>query len=162
MESTFWEKQSLIMYLNSNLMHTSKTTLHCCLLSCLPAFFFLLDVNYLPFNFSLCSLVKTVGTPPPDNTWHTFSSGSTSSGFSPRVHVTRLSYPDPLKERYKTLMNRTSGRLPQHIRTTDIRYLDMFVRIIDWSKASLTRYHNSLPWPTFRHLQGKRTRMKWQ
>ena len=83
--------------------------------------------------------VVAVGTLPPDNTWHTppsdawhtFSSGSTSSGFSPRVHVARLSYPDPLKERHMTLTNITSGRLPQHIRTTDIHYSDMFVWIID-------------------------------
>ena len=34
----------------------------------------------------------------------------------------------------------------------------MIVRVIDWSKASLTRYHNSLPWPTFRHLQSEGTR----
>ena len=56
---------------------------------------------------------------------------------SPRVHVARLSYPDPLKERHTTLTNITSGRLPQHIRTTDIHYPDMFVRIIDWSKQVL-------------------------
>ena len=91
------------------------------------------------------AVMGIVGTPSPDNTWHTppddawhtFSSRSTSSGFSPRVHVARLSYPDPLKKRHTTLTNITSGRLPQHIRTTDIHYPDMFVRIIDWSKQVL-------------------------
>ena len=86
-----------------------------------------------------------VGTPPPDNTWHTspgdawhtLSTGSTSSEFFPRVHVARLSYPDPFKKRHTTLTNITSGRLPQHIRTTDIHYSDMFVWIIDWSKQVL-------------------------
>ena len=34
----------------------------------------------------------------------------------------------------------------------------MIVRVIDWSKASLTRYHNNLSWPTFRHLQSEGTR----
>ena len=59
-----------------------------------------------------------VGTPPhtwhtsPNDTWHTFSSGSASSGFPPRIHVARFSYPDSLKERHTTLTNITSGRLP--------------------------------------------------
>ena len=54
-----------------------------------------------------------------------------------RVHVARLSYPDSLKERHTTLTNITSGRTPHRIRTTDIYYPDMFVRIIDWSKQVL-------------------------
>ena len=85
-------------------------------------------------------LVAYVGTPPTDNTWHTPPGDewhTFSSGFSPRVHVARLSYLDPLKERHTTLTNITSGRLPQHIRTTDIHYPDMFVWIIDWSKQVL-------------------------
>ena len=49
-----------------------------------------------------------VGTPPhtwhtyPDNAWHAFSSGSTSSGFSQEAH---FSYPDCLKEGQTTLIN---------------------------------------------------------
>ena len=70
------------------------------------------------------AVMGIVGTPSPDNTWHTppddawhtFSSRSTSSGFSPRVHVARLSYPDPLKKRHTTLTNITSERLPQRTR----------------------------------------------
>ena len=56
---------------------------------------------------------------------------------SPRVHVARFSYPDFLKERHTTLTNITSGRPPHRIRTTNIYYPDMFVRIIDWSKQVL-------------------------
>ena len=61
----------------------------------------------------------TVGTPPPDNTWHTspddtwhtFSSGVNPIRISPRVHVARFSYPDYLKEKHTTLISMTSGRL---------------------------------------------------
>ena len=56
---------------------------------------------------------------------------------SPRVHVARFSYPDFLREKHTTLANITSGRSSYHIRTTDISYSDMFVRIIDWSKQVL-------------------------
>ena len=52
----------------------------------------------------------------------------------------------------------TSGRISQYIRMTNIGDSDMIVRVIDWSKASLARYHNSLSWPTFRHLQSEGTR----
>ena len=56
---------------------------------------------------------------------------------SPRVHLARFSYPDFLREKHMTLANITSGRSSYHIRTTDISYPDMFVRIIDWSKQVL-------------------------
>ena len=86
-----------------------------------------------------------IGTPPPSDTWHTFPddtwhaflSGLTPSGFPPKVHVVRFSYSDSLRERHTTLTNITSGRPPYHIRTTDISYPDMFVRIIDRSKQVL-------------------------
>ena len=63
-----------------------------------------------------------VGTPPrtwhtsPNDTWHTFSSGSASSGFPSRTHMARLSYPDSLKERHTTFTNITSGRPTYTIR----------------------------------------------
>ena len=110
--------------------------------------------------------LETVGTPPFENTWHAsysdtwhaLSSESPSSGSSYKVHVVRFSYPNYLKEDQTTLINITSGRLTQYIRMINICHLDIIVWIIDWSKARFTRYHNNQPWPTFRHLQGERTR----
>ena len=78
-----------------------------------------------------------------------------------RIHVTRLSYPDYLKEVQATLINirhpddfhlifglpqgssndtykhKTSGRLSQYIRMTNICHSDMIVRVIDWSEQVL-------------------------
>ena len=56
---------------------------------------------------------------------------------SSRVHVVRFSYPDSLKKRHTTLTNITSRWLPQRIRTTDIHYPGIYIRIIDWSKQVL-------------------------
>ena len=44
-----------------------------------------------------------------------------------------------------------------HIRTTDISYPDMFVRIVDWSKQVLLHHSDSLTQPTIRRLQSERT-----
>ena len=65
-----------------------------------------------------------LGTPPPNDTWHTFPddtwhaflSGLTPSGFPPKVHVVRFSYSDSLRERHTTLTNITSGRPTYPIR----------------------------------------------
>ena len=74
---------------------------------------------------------KSVGTPAPDDTWHVFLSGLAHLDFPQRRHVARFSYPDFLKKKHTTLANITFGRSSYHIRTTDISYPDMFVRIVD-------------------------------
>ena len=76
---------------------------------------------------------------------------------SPKVHMARFSYPNSLKERHTTLTNITSGRLPQHIRTTDIHYPGMFVRIIDWSKQVLHVITTACHGP-----RSATCRVKWQ
>ena len=104
-----------------------------------------------------------VGTPPskPRGTHLTVTHGTHCH--SGHLHPDRLikhtwhAFPDYLKEDQATLINISSGRLTQYIRMIDISHPDTMVRIIDWSKASLTRYHNSLSCPTSHHLQSERT-----
>ena len=119
--------------------------------------------GWVLIEFQFIRFMGGVGTPPhtwhtsPNDTWHTFSSGSASSEFPPRVHVARFSYPDSLKERHTTLTNITSGQLPQHIRTTDIHYPGMFVRIINWSKQVLHIIATACHGP-----RSATCRVKWQ
>ena len=78
-----------------------------------------------------------VGTPPLDATWHTFpgdtwyvfSSGLPNPDFSNSACGALLLSWLPQGEVHNTRK--------YHIRTTDISYPDMFVRIIDWSKQVL-------------------------
>ena len=88
----------------------------------------------------------------------------------------RLSYPDRLKERQRTFQllltkeERTSlakrihpdnihnASAPQCIRAISMCHPDIIVRIINQSKASLTRYHDSQLWSTSHHLQDEKTR----
>ena len=77
---------------------------------------------------------------------------------SPRVHVARLSYPVQGKahDTHKYNIRTTVTAHPEN-RHTLSRYVcpDHWLR-----KASLARYHNSLSWPTSRHLQSERTRWR--
>ena len=60
------------------------------------------------------------------------------------------------------LQTQTSGRIAQYIRMTNIGYPDMIVRIIDWSKAGLTRYQQQ---PAMAHISPSaewEDKMKWQ
>ena len=85
--------------------------------------------------FSL--IVASVGSLPPDDTWHAFLSGPASSGF-PQEYTWRDSPIRTLsKEMHTTLTNIISERSSYHIRTTDISYPDMFVWIINWNKQVL-------------------------
>nr|CAN63323.1 hypothetical protein VITISV_022240 [Vitis vinifera] len=75
-------------------------------------------------------------TPPPENTchiphgdtWHALPSGSTPI----RIHVTRLSYPNRLKEVQTTLINiRHPDGFHKYIRMTNINHPNIIVRVID-------------------------------
>ena len=93
-----------------------------------------------------------------------------------KICVRQLSYPDHLKERQKTfqlLISKEeqtslakhrhpdklhSASAPQYIRAISMCHPDIIIRIINQSKASLTRYHYSQLWPTSHHLQNEKTR----
>ena len=75
-----------------------------------------------------------------------------------RIQVMRPSYPDCLKEVQTTLINIDIWTDFTMYPNDQHRSPGYDVRVIDWSKASITRYHNSLSWPTSRHLQSQRTR----
>ena len=67
---------------------------------------------------------KSVGIPPPDDTWHAFLSGLAPSGFPPKETCGALLLSGlPQGEAHDTRKH--------HIRTTDISYPDMFVQIVD-------------------------------
>ena len=51
-----------------------------------------------------------------------------------------------------------SASAPQYIRAISMCHPDIIIRIINQSKASLTRYHDSQLWPTSHHLQNEKTR----
>ena len=93
--------------------------------------------------------IPTVGTPPPDATWHTFSSGLAQSG-SPWCHVAHISIrissirisskgdtwrASPIRtssgRSTRHSQNITSERSLYYIRKTYIPYPNMFVQIID-------------------------------
>ena len=55
-----------------------------------------------------------------------------------RIHVTRLSYPDYLKEVQTILISiKHPDDFHKYIRMTNISHLDIIVRITDWSKQVL-------------------------
>ena len=103
-----------------------------------------------------------VGNPPPENTCHA-SHGDTWHAYHldhphPNTHDALLLSGLPQGKANDTYKHKHPDDFHKYIRMTNIGRPDMIVRVIDWRKASLTRYHNSLPWPTFRHLQSEGTR----
>ena len=125
-----------------------------------------------------------VGTPPSGkhvartSQWHVarIIIRTTTIRIPLKICIRQFSYPDHLKERQKTFQlllskeeqtslakhrhpdNLHSASAPQYIRAISMCHPDIIIRIINQSKASLTRYHDSQLWPTSHHLQNEKTR----
>ena len=87
----------------------------------------------------------SVGTPPPPSWEHVprtswWHEARITIQITPiRIHVTRLSYPDCLKEGQTTLISikHPDGFHSKYIRMTNISHPNIIVRVIDWSKQVL-------------------------